>query len=45
MLSEAGVNVLHIEGAQPGDRTDLDEHAFLDRLDIWMEKQGLRKIA
>ncbi|MDR1246721.1 MAG: 2-hydroxyacyl-CoA dehydratase [Clostridiales Family XIII bacterium] len=44
-LSEMGVRVLHYEGAQPGDRTDLDEHDFLDRLDIWMESQGLEKLA
>ena len=45
MLSEAGIDVLHIEGTQPGDRTDLDENGFIDRLDIWMEKQGLEKSA
>jgi benzoyl-CoA reductase subunit B len=44
-LSEAGVSVLHYEGSQPGDRTDLDEKRFMDQLDIWMEYQGLRKIS
>lgn len=44
MLSEAGVNVLHYEGSQPGDRTDFDEHNFMDRLDMWMESQGLEKL-
>ena len=43
-LHDAGVSVLHYEGSQPGDRTDLDEHDFLDRLDIWMESQGLEKL-
>ncbi|MDR1206269.1 MAG: 2-hydroxyacyl-CoA dehydratase [Peptococcaceae bacterium] len=43
-LKEAGVSVMHYEGSQPGDRTDLDEHGFLDRLDIWMESQGLEKL-
>jgi benzoyl-CoA reductase subunit B len=43
-LSQMGVRVLHYEGSQPGDRTDLDEHRFLDMLDTWMESQGLRKI-
>ena len=43
-LSEMGVRVLHYEGSQPGDRTDMDEHDFLDRLDIWMESQGLEKL-
>ncbi len=43
-LSEIGVRVLHYEGSQPGDRTDLDESRFLDQLDIWMESQGLRKL-
>jgi len=43
-LSEMGVRVLHYEGSQPGDRTDLDEHRFLDQLDAWMESQGLRKL-
>ena len=43
-LSEMGVRVLHYEGSQPGDRTDLDENRFMDQLDIWMESQGLRKL-
>ena len=43
-LSEMGVRVLHYEGSQPGDRTDLDEHRFLDQLDTWMESQGLQKL-
>jgi benzoyl-CoA reductase subunit B len=42
-LTDAGVRVLHYEGNQPGDRTDLDEHQFLDQIDIWMESQGLEK--
>ncbi|MDR0490054.1 MAG: 2-hydroxyacyl-CoA dehydratase [Oscillospiraceae bacterium] len=44
-LSDMGVRVLHYEGSQPGDRTDLDEKRFLDQLDEWMESQGLRKIS
>jgi benzoyl-CoA reductase subunit B len=43
-LSAMGVRVLHYEGSQPGDRTDLDEHRFLDQLDTWMEGQGLEKL-
>ena len=43
-LSEMGVRVMHYEGSQPGDRTDLDEMRFLDQLDIWMETQGLSKL-
>ena len=43
-LNEMGVRVLHYEGSQPGDRTDLDENRFLDQLDIWMESQGLFKL-
>ena len=39
-----GVRVLHYEGSQPGDRTDLDENRLLDQLDVWMESQGLRKL-
>jgi benzoyl-CoA reductase subunit B len=42
-LSDMGVRVLHYEGSQPGDRTDLDEHRFLDQLDVWMESQGVTK--
>jgi benzoyl-CoA reductase subunit B len=43
-LGAMGVRVLHYEGSQPGDRTDLDEHNMLMRLDTWMESQGLRKL-
>jgi benzoyl-CoA reductase subunit B len=43
-LSAMGVRVLHYEGSQPGDRTDLDENRLIDQLDIWMESQGLRKL-
>jgi hypothetical protein len=43
-LSDMGVRVLHYEGSQPGDRTDLDEHRFLDALDTWMQSQGLEKL-
>lgn len=42
-LREMGVNVLHYEGNQPGDNSDLDEKRFLEQLDQWMESQGLRK--
>ncbi len=44
LLSQDGVRVLHYEGSQPGDRTDLDEKRFLDQLDTWMESQGLEKL-
>jgi benzoyl-CoA reductase subunit B len=40
-LKEAGMSVMHYEGSQPGDRTDLDEKRFLDQLDTWMQSQGL----
>jgi benzoyl-CoA reductase subunit B len=43
-LSDMGVRVLHYEGSQPGDRTDLDEHRMLDMLDTWMASQGMEKI-
>jgi benzoyl-CoA reductase subunit B len=43
-LSEMGVRVMHYEGSQPGDRTDLDEGRLLDQLDVWMESQGLTKL-
>jgi benzoyl-CoA reductase subunit B len=43
-LNGIGISVLHYEGSQPGDRTDLDERRFLDTLDAWMEGQGLRKL-
>ena len=42
-LKEAGLSVMHYEGSQPGDRTDLDEKRFLDQLDAWMQSLGLRK--
>ena len=42
-LREADVSVMHYEGSQPGDRTDLDEKRLLDQLDTWMESQGFRK--
>ncbi|MCL2121954.1 MAG: 2-hydroxyacyl-CoA dehydratase [Clostridiales bacterium] len=43
-LREAGLNVMHYEGSQPGDRTDLDEKRFLDQLDTWMQSQGLHRL-
>jgi benzoyl-CoA reductase subunit B len=43
-LQQMGVNVLHHEGSQPGDRTDMDENRFIDLLDTWMESQGLEKL-
>jgi benzoyl-CoA reductase subunit B len=43
-LCEMGVRVLHYEGSQPGDRTDLDENRMIDQLDTFMESQGLRKL-
>ena len=43
-LKEAGISVMHYEGSQPGDRTDLDEKRFLDQLDAWMQSLGLRKL-
>jgi benzoyl-CoA reductase/2-hydroxyglutaryl-CoA dehydratase subunit BcrC/BadD/HgdB len=43
-LKEAGLSVMHYEGSQPGDRTDLDEKRFLDQLDAWMESLGFRKL-
>ena len=43
-LKEAGLNVMHYEGSQPGDRTDMDEKRFLDQLDMWMQSQGLQKL-
>jgi hypothetical protein len=44
-LSDMGVRVLHYEGSQPGDRTDMDENRFLDQLDNWMEGQGLEMLS
>jgi benzoyl-CoA reductase subunit B len=43
-LSAMGVRVLHYEGSQPGDSTDLDENRLIDQLDTWMESQGIRKL-
>ncbi len=43
-LRQAGFSVLHYEGSQPGDRTDLDEKRFIDQLDSWMESQGMQKL-
>ena len=40
-LKEAGLSVIHYEGSQPGDRTDLDEKRFLDQLDTWMQSLGV----
>jgi hypothetical protein len=42
-LKEAGLSVIHYEGSQPGDRTDLDEKRLLDQLDAWMQGLGFRK--
>ena len=42
-LRDAGLSVIHYEGSQPGDRTDLDEKRLLDQLDTWMQSRGLRK--
>jgi hypothetical protein len=35
---------MHYEGAQYGDKTDFDEAQMLDRLDVFMETQGLGKL-
>jgi len=43
-LKEAGLSVMHYEGSQPGDRTDLDEKRLLDQLDAWMQSNGLRRL-
>jgi len=43
-LREIGVSVMHYEGNQGGDCTDLDEKRMLEQLDQWMESQGLRKL-
>ncbi len=43
-LRDAGISVMHYEGSQPGDRTDLDEKRFLDQLDNWMAELGLSKL-
>ena len=42
-LKDAGLSVMHYEGSQPGDRTDLDEKRLLDQLDTWMQSLGLRR--
>ena len=41
-LKEAGLSVMHYEGSQPGERTDLDEKRLLDQLDAWMQSLGFR---
>jgi benzoyl-CoA reductase subunit B len=43
-MRNAGLSVMHYEGSQPGDRTDLDEKRFIDQLDSWMESLGLQKL-
>jgi hypothetical protein len=43
-LRDIGLSVIHYEGSQPGDRTDLDEKRLIDQLDSWMESLGLRKL-
>jgi benzoyl-CoA reductase subunit B len=43
-LNGIGISVLHYEGSQPGDRTDMDERRFLDQIDVWMEGQGFGKL-
>ena len=43
-LREMGVSVMHYEGNQGGDNTDLDEKRMLEQLDQWMESQGLRRL-
>jgi benzoyl-CoA reductase subunit B len=43
-LRNIGLSVIHYEGSQPGDRTDLDEKRLIDQLDSWMESLGLRKL-
>ena len=43
-LKEAGLSVMHYEGSQPGDRTDLDEKRLLDQLDAWMQSLGFRRL-
>jgi hypothetical protein len=44
MLRKAGLRVIHYEGSQPGDRTDLDEKRFMGQLDTWMESLGFKKL-
>jgi benzoyl-CoA reductase subunit B len=43
-LIKAGIPTMHYEGAQYGDKTDFDEAQMLDRLDVFMETQGLGKL-
>lgn len=43
-LRKAGYSVMCYEGAQPGDRVDLDEKRMLEQLDNWMESLGLEKL-
>ena len=43
-LKKAGLSVIHYEGSQPGDRTDLDEKRLLDQLDNWMQSLGFHKL-
>jgi benzoyl-CoA reductase subunit B len=43
-LRNAGLSVIHYEGSQPGDRTDLDEKRLIEQLDSWMESLGLEKL-
>jgi hypothetical protein len=44
-LKEAGLSVMHYEGSQPGERTDLDEKRLLDQLDAWMQSLGFRQFS
>ena len=41
-LRKEGYSVMVYEGAQPGDRVDLDEKRMLEQLDNWMESLGFR---
>jgi benzoyl-CoA reductase subunit B len=43
-LRNAGLSVMHYEGSQPGDRTDLDEKRMLDQLDTWMQSLGMHML-
>jgi hypothetical protein len=43
-LREEGYSVMVYEGAQPGDRVDLDEKRMLEQLDTWMESLGFEKL-
>ena len=43
-LRNAGYSVMFYEGAQPGDRVDLDEKRFLEQLDTWMESLGFQML-